>query len=129
MACNLLAQHVLALLLAHLRLGLAVLIFLRSSSTCTSCAEIAVQQPQRLAARRRFEQGLLPGHVEAEHRAEQVGEAQRIRRLGGELLDVDRHLHLGQLQHASGQIDDGAIQRLDLGAAVLAAPATAGRGP
>ena len=97
----------------------AVLIFLRSSSTWTSWPEIAVQQPQRLAARRRFEQSLLAGHVEAEHRAEQVGEAQRILRLGDQLLDVDRHLHLGQLQHAGGQVDDGAIQRLDFGAVVL----------
>ncbi len=115
---QLLAQHVLALLLAHLGLGRRADL-LAQLQHLDLVVEIAVQQPQRLAARRRFEQGLLAGHVEAEHRAEQVDEAQRILRLGDQLLDVDRHLHLGQLQHAAGQVEDGPIDRLDFRAAVL----------
>ena len=85
-----------------------------------------MQQAQGLGPCRRFQQGLLLGHVQAEHRADQVGQAQRIAGLGGQLVDVDVCLGLRQLEDLAGQLEHGAVERLDLGAGIVGE--AAGRG-
>ena len=53
------------------------------------------------------------GHVEAEHRPDQVGEHQRVLRLGRELLDADP-AGLRQRDRLGGQVEHGAAEGLDL---------------
>jgi hypothetical protein len=66
---HLLAQHVLALLLGHLRLDLP-LDLLAQLEHLHLVGQVAVQQAQALPAARDLQQRLLLGHVQAEHRAQ-----------------------------------------------------------
>ena len=115
---ELLAEHVLALLLAHLGLGLAGDL-LPQLQHLQLVGQVAVQQPQGLEPGGGLEQGLLLRHVQAEHRAEQVGQHQRVLGLGRELLDVDPRVGLGQLERLGGQVEHGAAEGLDLGPLVV----------
>ena len=115
---ELLAEQVLALLLAHLVLGLARDL-LPQLQHLELVSQVAMDQPERLGAGGCLEQGLLLGHVQTHHRPDEKGQNQRIGRLGRKLVDIDPSLRVRQLQRAGRQVEHGAAQGLDLRSLVL----------
>ncbi len=114
---HLLAEHVIALLLADL-------------GTCLVCDLVAQLQHLRLVVEIleqplqgvghgvRFKDRLFVRHVHAEHRGEQIHEVQRTGNLGQHLLEVALGLGLRELHHPAGLFDDGTVKRLNLRAAL-----------
>ena len=110
---ELLPQHVVLLLLAHLALGLAGDLLAQLEDT-QLVGEVVVDEPESVDSSGRLEQRLLSLDVQSEHRGDQEGQHERVRRLGRKLVDIDGARGLGELDDPGRLLKRVAMEGLDL---------------